>query len=802
VQGEAGVTEIWHFARGVRVFSEQTRADAFAFHPDGRLFFYAPVQTGLAVWDLEARREVRRLPLDSRVPNTLLIDQENSRLVVNDLHERAIRLIDVETGRERERWTDSVGRNTMSLSSDGRLLAAGDWNGSVFVWDMKRHALASTLTGHTNYVGHCQFAPWSHVLATSSWDGTLRFWDASLGRPLFDIKMANFLAFAPDGNGVALVVGDRKLTMGTIVHSETYQALNPEMIGNGSKEQVEGGQVRCAQFSPDGQLLAIGLNDGVHLYQAKSGNHIGLLQSGPCESVLFEHEGKAVISGGPWGYYRWPIRRSGPDSQTKDARPEALGIGPPELLTALSLSAEMAGAQWLPDHKTLAVIDNPAAQVRLIDTSQPHPARKPYDCLFSARNHRLTTIAISPDGKWAACGGWKEWGITLWDLPARRLDRILNANDVPGSSICFVGFSPNGKKMVSSSMSAVIGYSAWEVGTWKNAPLLSEQSFGAHRAPVFTADGTVIGLCASQTQVRLLDAATGRALVNLLNPLSLSSTPIAFSPDGAQMIAGTNTKTALLWNLKRVRGWLRTLNLDWDGGPQYPATPEPVVARLEAQVVGQVMEPDARQKMDLAEASVRLLVNPDDSDALMMRGAALAARGRDAEAIKDFARYHRLNPENKTPDQHFAFVLNRHARSRVNLKPEDSAPRETAGLARMAVAIAPNAPDYLNTLGIALCRAGQDADALQYLNKSLDLGAGVCDAQNLYFLAIAHHRLGHVQTAKRYLKRAIDWHTSHKLSTKISPSELDRFRAEAQSVLATPPAIAQAKDVLAVRCMF
>ncbi len=94
------------------------------------------------------------------------------------------------------------------------------------------------------------------------------------------------------------------------------------------------------------------------------------------------------------------------------------------------------------------------------------------------------------------------------------------------------------------------------------------------------------------------------------------------------MIAGTNTKTALLWDLKRVRGWLRTLNLDWDGGPQYPATPEPVVERLEAQVVGRVMEPEARQKMDLAEASVRLLFNPDDSDALMMRGAALA--GADA----------------------------------------------------------------------------------------------------------------------------------------------------------------------------
>lgn len=159
--------------------------------------------------------------------------------------------------------------------------------------------------------------------------------------------MANFLAFAPDGKGVAPLVGDRQLTTGTIVHSETYQALNPEMTGNGSKEQFGGGQVRCAQFSPDGQLLAIGLPDGVDLYQSKSGKRIGVLQSGPCESVLFDHEGKAVISGGPWGYYRWPIRhRDG--ARRRRTRRDALSIGPPELLTALSQSGEMSGRSGSP----------------------------------------------------------------------------------------------------------------------------------------------------------------------------------------------------------------------------------------------------------------------------------------------------------------------------------------------------------------------------------------------------------------------------------------------------------------------
>ena len=42
VQGELGVTEIWDLARRERVFREETRSDAFLFHPNGRHFFYAP----------------------------------------------------------------------------------------------------------------------------------------------------------------------------------------------------------------------------------------------------------------------------------------------------------------------------------------------------------------------------------------------------------------------------------------------------------------------------------------------------------------------------------------------------------------------------------------------------------------------------------------------------------------------------------------------------------------------------------------------------------------------------------------
>ena len=305
---------------------------------------------------------------------------------------------------------------------------------------MTKQSIASSLVGHTQYVGGCVFAPRSHLLATSSWDDTLRLWDASLGRPLVTMKQAQVLGFSPDGNRLALRLGESELAIAEIAHADSYQVLNPEMIGNRSHEDTLGDVIRSATFSPDGQLLAIALQEGIHLYHGESGTYLGHLQTGPCEEILFDDAGENLISGGVWGYYRWPIRRCQPRRTNTAAIREIIQIGPPELLTPVALGRHMSKAAWLPDKKTLAVIDNATAQVRLIDTSQPRPAAKPFDSLFSANNYRMTTIAVSPDGKWAACGGWKELGISIWDLPSRRLVRFLAPCDKPESCSFFVRF--------------------------------------------------------------------------------------------------------------------------------------------------------------------------------------------------------------------------------------------------------------------------------------------------------------------------------------------------------------------------
>ena len=157
--------------------------------------------------------------------------------------------------------------------------------------------------------------------------------------------------------------------------------------------------VLAADVSPDGRLVATGDRDGVRLWEADTGRELAHLKAGCCETVLFHPDGQRLISSSRWGLYRWPIR---PDPERG---PDAIRVGPPELLRE-SAGTEWGVATWLPDHRTLALIDNANARVLLVDSSHPHPAWSRATALDSGENHRMTSVAVSPDGRWLAVGGW------------------------------------------------------------------------------------------------------------------------------------------------------------------------------------------------------------------------------------------------------------------------------------------------------------------------------------------------------------------------------------------------------------
>jgi WD40 repeat protein len=135
-----------------------------------------------------------------------------------------------------------------------------------------------------------------------------------------------------------------------------------------------------------------------------------------------------------------------------------LQIGPPVLLRETTFDSWL-NASWLPDGRTLAVLVKTSSPIAPVDSESIQSARKRVQALSSPWGSRMTSIAISPDGRWAATGGWSDEGIDVWDLPRRRLERILPAGDSLADSRTLPAFSPGGQWLVvCSHVAAASGF--------------------------------------------------------------------------------------------------------------------------------------------------------------------------------------------------------------------------------------------------------------------------------------------------------------------------------------------------------
>jgi eukaryotic-like serine/threonine-protein kinase len=908
------LVRIWHLGRRELLGSLPSKG-RLLFHLDGRRLLFCALEGGIGVWDHVERRVVRRLPLDF-APNYFALDPEGRRVAVINAYPAAPRVVilELETGRVLADWRSQVGNGSLAWSADGQMLAVGGGGNDprVYIWNVRVGALASVLQGHANQIIGAQFAHSGYLLATTSYDGTTRLWNAASGEPLVTAP-GMLMGFAPDDRRLAFGVGG-KVGVWDVATGAECRTLHPGMLGNRDERRDATG-VSGADFSPDGRLVATSDGDGVRLLEADTGRELAHLKAGHCETALFHPDGESLISSSAWGLYRWPIR---PDPVRG---PNAICIGPPELLRE-SAGAAWSKATWMPDHRTLAAIDNANARVLLVDSSHPHAAWSRVIALDSGGNRRMTSVAVSPDGRWLAVGGWYEAGVRVWDLHTRRLERILRPKDAVGNTKFWSGFSADGRWLISCThRDAAFGfYQFWRVGTWEPGLRIDlERNGTAAHPPAFTGDGRLMALGIAPDQVLLADSATGRELARLTTRQPVTPTPLVFSLDGTKLIASTNQKTALLWELRQIRDQLKPMGLDWDA-PPYPTASAasdavgPMRPQRPVRVIGEVIEPQARRATELAELTRRLAAKPDDAEALIHRGWLFtqqkkwpeatadleqglrlrpddadalfllakaysnttnlpAARatletylarssddidaralkgqvslqlGRLREAVDDFTKVLDVDPGREPvryrrvqiwlrigrfqealadlapllehyPKDPSLYELRSQAHDRLGHREQAQAdmkqavespmagaqhynnlawrlatgpvalrdPEQALVLARKAVAMAADTAIYLNTLGVALYRAGHYAEAIATLEKSLAASKGESDAFDLFFLAMARHKLGQLGPARADFDRALRWRSERPdLSQPGWSEELDLFRAEAEEVLA------------------
>jgi tetratricopeptide (TPR) repeat protein len=206
----------------------------------------------------------------------------------------------------------------------------------------------------------------------------------------------------------------------------------------------------------------------------------------------------------------------------------------------------------------------------------------------------------------------------------------------------------------------------------------------------------------------------------------------------------------------------------------------------------------------LADVSQAIKLNPMDAEAWRNRGVIYDNLHQYDKALADYAKASELNPK-------LAMYWNLQARLLAtcpDAKFRDAA--RAVRLAKKAVAMSSQDARYWRTLGAAYYRAGTWKEAIEALEKSMELGQGGDtmwwartrggvggleksmelgqggDSFDWFFLAMAHWQLGNKDEARRWYEKAVEWmDKNQQILERLKPwdEELGRCRAEAQELL-------------------
>lgn len=268
---------IWEVATGkpLRVFRESGIRDAIAslaLAPDGRTLA-ASCQDTLRLWDLTTGKVLRSLPGARKADSPILNLQfsPNGKLLAGALG-NMVALWDVPSGRrinlDDNESTEEI--TSVALSGDGRLLAVGDGDGCLAVWDFRHRRLIRRYRGHDSAIGKVIFSPDDRSLASISAYGRLRVWDAADGRQRYRFPIdtpteiqPSDLAYSPDGKLVAYA------------YFSTHHRGGPRGLRLLDAATGEEKQNLAVPDTASNLFLGIGFSlDGTHLIGATSGGEI------------------------------------------------------------------------------------------------------------------------------------------------------------------------------------------------------------------------------------------------------------------------------------------------------------------------------------------------------------------------------------------------------------------------------------------------------------------------------------------------------------------------------------------------
>ncbi len=541
------------------------------FSSDSRLFTRCQMDGTLSIYELESGKEIKRLP-GPRLFNLLILNPAGTRLACCSQAGPTVEIRDVESGRMTATLTCPAEATFVAWSPDGRRLATGCYDYSIYIWDVETGQRQAALEGPNGAIISLAFNHAGNVLASGSFDGVTRLWEPDSGRQLASHPgSSSELQFSADDRRLLGWWNLAHFGSLEVADSREFHLLYTPRVGR------FGGGISCPEFSADGRILVVSTGKQIRFWDTFSGEQIASFAREQCETHIFQPDGRGLILM-DWfrGAHRRALEQSGGPTSS------AYRLGKPQPLFnraglydgTLSFSGRyFAFTREAEDESVVLDLNDPSAKPVVL---RPDPM--------------VDRIALSPDGHWAATSSWHTSLLKIWDAYSGALVRTLA---MPARTLAT--FSPDGHWLATST----VEYQLWEVGSWrpKGPPKpgcgIPEWSFTA-----FSPDSQVMARDRDGTKVELFETLTEKPLGTLEAPGSTGIGRFKFSPDGNHLAILQLDRQVQLWDLRLIRQDLKEMRLDWDMPPlaaKPMADTRPVTLEIES---------DADSQADAANGGV------------------------------------------------------------------------------------------------------------------------------------------------------------------------------------------------------